>query len=631
MKSTITSLLVLCYFLSFGQDKNLNSPLGGGAYEFEPVECISDVERKEIKQMLKENIHYLRQVGKLPKEPSRQFVSLEWPLRQADGFDFNNYYGISNYIDHNPVYSGSNNDHVLDYYCGNRSYDTGSGYNHRGTDMFTWPFQWFMLDHDQVEVISVADGVIIGKIDGNYDRQCTFNSSSWNAVYVMHEDGSVAWYGHVKEGSLTTKVIGEEVTAGEYLAVVASSGNSTGPHLHFEFYDADDHLIDPYQGECNGLNDESWWADQQAYREPTINTITTGWNFPLFFWDCPPALPAESRIANCFPLGSTIYFAVYFKDQEEGMLGEYAIYTPDGELWTSWTHSSPTTYNASYWYWSRFVPNNSPTGEWTYEVSFAGHTVSKSFWVGDTDMTTQILPALPQVVDCEGLLLSVDTDAENILWSTGETTTSIEPTTSGNYYVTVTSADGCVAYGSRAVEILPSVLDVSISGEEVADAGELLEYRATKLPGYSYDWEVVSGILEPGEEPHIVNVVWDPNEDNQICVTATNAEGCVGEQVCLDIMVNPVSNTTSYPNIKSFHVFPNPSSESLNIISKWNVPVNELNVRLRNELGQIVWTDRRSTIQMYTQQVNVKNWASGLYFLEIQTAMQLIVEKVVIN
>ena len=49
----------------------------------------------------------------------------------------------------------------------------------------------------------------------------------------MHADGSVAWYGHMKAGSLTNKAVGQTVSSGEYLGIVGSSGNSTGPHLHF--------------------------------------------------------------------------------------------------------------------------------------------------------------------------------------------------------------------------------------------------------------------------------------------------------------------------------------------------------------------------------------------------------------
>ena len=155
-------------------------------------------------------------------------------------------WSISNYVDHNSAYPNQ----LQDYNCGTKTYDTSSGYNHQGIDIFTWPFTWKMVDDNSVEIIAAAPGQIIAKGDGQFDRSCGFNNNPWNAVYVRHGDGSVAWYGHMKNGSLTTKNVGDFVNLGEYLGIVGSSGNSTGPHLHFEVYQNDTYtnLIDPYTG-----------------------------------------------------------------------------------------------------------------------------------------------------------------------------------------------------------------------------------------------------------------------------------------------------------------------------------------------------------------------------------------------
>ena len=49
-----------------------------------------------------------------------------------------------------------------------------------------------MMDDDQAEIVAAAAGQIIDKRDGNYDRNCDFSNGGWNAVYVMHADGSIA-------------------------------------------------------------------------------------------------------------------------------------------------------------------------------------------------------------------------------------------------------------------------------------------------------------------------------------------------------------------------------------------------------------------------------------------------------
>lgn len=52
-----------------------------------------------------------------------------------------------------------------------------------------------------------------------------------NLIIVDHGNGIETWYGHCSK--LYAKV-GDTVTAGDVVAAVGSTGNSTGPHLHFE-------------------------------------------------------------------------------------------------------------------------------------------------------------------------------------------------------------------------------------------------------------------------------------------------------------------------------------------------------------------------------------------------------------
>ena len=74
------------------------------------------------------------------------------------------------------------------------------------------------------------------RADGFDDRSCTPGGSS-NKVAIRHDDGTMAWYLHMKKWSVTPKGVGETVLAGEYLGVVGSSGSSSLPHLHFDVRD----------------------------------------------------------------------------------------------------------------------------------------------------------------------------------------------------------------------------------------------------------------------------------------------------------------------------------------------------------------------------------------------------------
>ena len=63
-----------------------------------------------------------------------------------------------------------------------------------------------------------------------------------NHVIIRHADNVFSVYGHLKPGSIKVKV-GDRVKAGQDIAAVGTSGNSTEPHLHFHLCDAPSALI----------------------------------------------------------------------------------------------------------------------------------------------------------------------------------------------------------------------------------------------------------------------------------------------------------------------------------------------------------------------------------------------------
>jgi murein DD-endopeptidase MepM/ murein hydrolase activator NlpD len=61
--------------------------------------------------------------------------------------------------------------------------------------------------------------------------ECGANDVYGNFVIVRHEDSWTSLYGHL---SVVTARQGERITAGTIIGRVGSTGQSTGPHLHFE-------------------------------------------------------------------------------------------------------------------------------------------------------------------------------------------------------------------------------------------------------------------------------------------------------------------------------------------------------------------------------------------------------------
>ena len=360
---------------------------GFGAYHVDrSVACLTPGERADIQARLEASRGELLSRGLLSARLAPTSVSFGWPLKLQTGND-PGYHGISNFVDENPAYPNQ----VLDYNCGTRTYDTAAGYNHQGTDLFLWPFYWYKMDRGDVAAVAAADGVILGKDDGYDDHSCAMSGAPWNAVYLQHADGSVTWYGHLKKGSLTTKAVGTSVEEGEFLGLVGSSGNSTGPHLHFEVYDAANHLIDPWGGPCNLLGGISWWTSQRPYYDSAINALYTH--------DAPPEFPAcpndeIPHFSDTFTPGQTIYFAAYYRDQLQGQVTNYRVYDAANTLVDAWSASlSDPWYAADYWYFYEPVPFGFTLGEWRFEADYEGQTVRHDFFVVSPTAAEPGLPA----------------------------------------------------------------------------------------------------------------------------------------------------------------------------------------------------------------------------------------------
>jgi murein DD-endopeptidase MepM/ murein hydrolase activator NlpD len=379
--ASISILFILLLNTINAQSKPMHAAAGGEfIFNEQNLPCLTEDQRAEIMRLNNESIERLKAEGKLTDNPNKAAASqFGFPVKASSTLLDFGFYGISNFIDQDPNFP----DQLLDYMGGQRTYDLESGYNHKGTDIFTWPFGWYKMDNDEVEIIAVADGVIINKIDGNYDRNCGLGSGNWNAVYVRHTNDEVVWYGHMKTNSLTTKSVGDTVTAGEYLGIIGSSGSSTGPHLHLEVYNSFNQLIDPWVGPSNPTITTSWWADQKPYFDSKINKIATHYAWPIFP-ECPET--EQLKIRNEFNPGDTVLFVSYYQDQLKNQISDFTIITPENVTWQQWNHSMTQAdhYTASWWGWGWILPSNASLGNWKFSVAYEGNIYQHDFTVTDT-------------------------------------------------------------------------------------------------------------------------------------------------------------------------------------------------------------------------------------------------------
>jgi hypothetical protein len=397
MKAYLLYLSICISTIATSQTRNLQTP--ESSISFHPVtlaktECISEEQRvdisREIEMNKKEIQHKNPDIFRYRATTHPLFIL---PFRPKDGFEDYGYYSLFNQVDHDPVFNGN----LLDYNCGARTYDLSS-YNHRGTDYVIWPYPWKKMEENVMEVVAAADGIIITKRDGNYDRNCENNgNNSWNGIILEHADGSKTYYWHFKSGTLTSKGVGDSVVAGEFLANAGSSGSSDIPHVHFEVYDASGSRIDPYSGPCNSLNTESWWIDQPDYYVPEILTLSTH-NTDAFDVECGTVEDPYEEL-NFVP-GETVRFRIFYRDIENGANTYITVTKPNGSILYDYVFTSEwPTYVAAWAQWNFPIDATSMDGVYTVSVSFGGNSYQTNFGVntnlGVEDIHTSELSIYP--------------------------------------------------------------------------------------------------------------------------------------------------------------------------------------------------------------------------------------------
>ena len=106
-------------------------------------------------------------------------------------------------------------------------------------------------------VLAVSDGTVVTATDWQRDHRSrhTWPTIAWmmlveglfrelggarwilgNHVVIDHGDGVWSAYAHLRRGSVTVAP-GDRVTAGDRLAEVGNTGNTSEPHLHFQLMD----------------------------------------------------------------------------------------------------------------------------------------------------------------------------------------------------------------------------------------------------------------------------------------------------------------------------------------------------------------------------------------------------------
>lgn len=320
---------------------------------------------------------------------------LVFPLRQNRESRAFTQFAFGFYVDNDAAFPNS----VRDYAGGTWTYDLEDGYNHAGSDFILAPFHWYQMDNEAPEVVAALGGVVEAVESNHFDRQCSWITPlpPVNGVRIRHDDGTLAIYLHMRQGSLDHLSVGQRVQQGDRLGQVASSGFSLLPHLHFELRDANLDIIDPFAGP--GSQPETLWRHQPAYQQTDVLRISTHSAPPTRFQNT--CSESVTNLQGNFAAGDRIYASVAIRHQPVSQLAPTIIaYMPDGtEAYreTIPLSAQPGQPQVILHTISADLPPNAPPGVWRLRVLYNNRVYHGHFQVGDiataTGPATALLPS----------------------------------------------------------------------------------------------------------------------------------------------------------------------------------------------------------------------------------------------
>ncbi|MGH3312422.1 MAG: M23 family metallopeptidase [Streptomyces sp.] len=89
---------------------------------------------------------------------------------------------------------------------------------------------WSSGGHTGID-FQAAEGTAVKSVAAGEVVEAGFDGSFGNNIVIKHRDGKYTQYAHLSSISVSA---GQSVTSGQQIGLSGSTGNTTGPHLHFE-------------------------------------------------------------------------------------------------------------------------------------------------------------------------------------------------------------------------------------------------------------------------------------------------------------------------------------------------------------------------------------------------------------
>jgi len=218
--------------------------------------------------------------------------------------------------------------------------------------------------------------------------------------------------------------------------------------------------------------------------------------------------------------------------------------------------------------------------------------------------------------ECSGGATAIPTGAPpfHFLWSTGDSTNSIDSLCAGTYTLTMTDNNACIAIDSIIIT-QPSPMTFTISSTAVScttcNDACITTSAAGGCPPYSFVY--FPCCPQPCQGVYGITYTVTITDDCNCSLTGTITPDTI-----------PVGINELKEN-QEVNIYPNPATETITIeISSSHQEKKELNIY--NTLAQKLLQENFTTQK---HSVNISNFANGIYFIEVITKKQIFRRKII--
>lgn len=263
----------------------------------------------------------------------------------------------------------------------------------------------------------------------------------------------------------------------------------------------------------------------------------------------------------------------------------------------------------------------STTGNFTVTVTDANGCASTSAPIS-VNVSNAPAPTISATSTqaCSGDVVTVTSSAaDSYLWSTGDTTQSIQVSATAAVYVTVTNANACDGVGQSTTTNITFTATPTAAGS-FTSAGNVVTFTNASTGAISYSWDFGDFTNSSASAPAHA---YAANGSYTAVLTAINGN-------CTDTVAFEISIEVGIEenNSMSFEVYPNPANAQVLVAFENNTAAS---VTILDAMGRVVFAQAINEIGSQVLPVSVAELASGSYTVQIISANQVGVKRLMIR